>query len=238
MLLFQKRVSESIGWALLVNKCIFISRKRWCDFQDLKPDIKNSSIQFCQAIQLTVTKYYNINHEIIIDKIKSISSWIRITYLDVNCSMIPIIIVVNIIRHLPYIESIRIFPLLPRQIYSLSDNEIENLILDPRNSRLTKMKLRLIIDIEQIFFFIRLIQYVEYLEIECSNDINLELLVKCILLKTGNCVTSKLFSMCLCVGRINDEMMEKLHQIMACKDFVHEYTINRVCDRIYFQWKW
>jgi hypothetical protein len=151
--------------------------------------------------------------------------------------MISIRIVVNIIRHLPYIESIRIFPILPRQIYSLSDNEIENLILDPRNSRLTKMKLRLIIDIEQIFFFIRLIQYVEYLEIECSNDINLELLVDCILLKTGNCVTSKLFSMCLCVGRINDEMMEKLHQIMARKDFVHEYTINRVCDRIYFQWK-
>ena len=164
-------------------------------------------------------------------------SYVQITHLNVDCSRVPIIIVIELIRCLPNMTSLIIIPLTVLQIFRLSDKQIENLVLDSRNNKLIKLKLRLITEIQQALFFIRLARYIEYLEIECSNDIDLEVLVQCILIKTDNHITSQLCSICLCAGRINDEIIKKLHRIMALKDCVYNYSIQHICDRIYLKWK-
>jgi len=223
-----------------IHNFFFFFRKRWFNFYDIIPnqqDTKNSSIQFCQAIQLTITEYFDKNNPIIFGKIKHISSWVRITHLKIDCSKIPMMPFIELLCLLPNNDSLRVVPMAAQKIYSLTEAEIKTFQLETRNNNITKMNIGLVIETIQVIFFVDIFPHIKYLEVNCSNDINLEVLVQCILIKIAKCITPQFCSLCRCAGQINDEIIEKLNQIMARKDFLHEYTINGICDRIYFQWK-
>jgi hypothetical protein len=225
----------------MIKLILIIFRKRWCDFHDIIPthqDTNNSSIQFSQAIQLTVTnRYLDENNQIIMDDIKAISSWTRITRLNIDCCITSIRTFIALISLLPNVDSLKVVPMCVRRQQCLTEPEIETFRLQVMNSNITKMNIDLITEIVQVMFFLDLFPQTKYLQINCANDIDPEILVQCIITKTGNCPTSQLCSLCLCVGQINDEIIEKLHQIFALQNCLHRYTIRRVCDRIYLRWK-
>jgi hypothetical protein len=139
---------------------------------------------------------------------------------------------IELIRLLPNSDSLRVVPMSGREIHSLTETKIERL-----NNNITKINIGLITEIVQVMIFLDLFPHMKYLEVNCANDIDLEILVQSILTKIANCITPQLCSLCLCVGQINDEILEKLHQIMAFQNCLHDYIIKRVCDRIYLQWK-
>lgn len=207
---------------------IFFDRKQWCDFLEVIPH---------SSTQLSVIGSYQKHDQTILDQIKQISSWIRITRLHVDCSKVSMMFFVELIHLLPNVDSLKIIPTTASDIHDLINKEVIKFTPESRNNHITKIHIGLITDIVQVTSFIDLFSHLKYLEMNCANEIDLELLVESITMKIADCITPQLCSLCLCVGQINEEILKKFDQLMTRKIFLHDFTIKHVCDRIYFQWK-
>jgi DNA-binding CsgD family transcriptional regulator len=189
------------------------------------------------AIQLTVPEsYFEKTDRILINKIRPISSWIRITRLNIDCSRVSIPTFIKLLNLLSHVDSVRLSPMDTRQIHHLTETEVEVLHLGTTNNNITKISIGLITEITQATFFVDLFPDMKYLEVYCANDIDLETLIQDIFIKI-NVDLSPLFSLCLCFGKTNDRIVEKLDESIKTKGLLLDYTIARVDDRIHLQWK-
>jgi len=76
-----------------------------------------------------------------------------------------------------------------------------------------------------------------YFEINDINKIDVELFVKNILMKITIKYKHHLRFLCFRVPTVDDKMLQRLEEMINFKKLLVNYTIKRVCDNIYLQWK-
>ena len=91
--------------------------------------------------------------------------------------------------------------------------------------------------IEEIYFLITFCPHMEYLNVECIKDINIELFVRDILNKINNNHHTHLRLLCIYDTKADDKMIKTLEKMIYVKKLLVDYTIKRVLDNIYLQWK-
>ena len=199
----------------------FIFRKTWSEL---------STNELHPVTQLVIKNVSQDQLSIVSETIRTISSSIRITHLDVDCTRISLLMALQLLPLLPDLDSLTIHlsysPTIENESSSLeiSENHLANLTIDFIN------------DIDQVTFIIDFLPQIKCLALNCSNDINPAVLVQAILAKVISGRTPQLNSLCLWLGEVSDELLNNFHRTMSEMNIFSNSAIRRLGDRIYFQW--
>ncbi|CAF1308346.1 unnamed protein product [Rotaria sordida] len=104
-------------------------------------------------------------------------------------------------------------------------------------NQITKVYLKKMIQIEEINFLIELCPQITYLNVGFLNNINTELVVRFVLMKVNIEHNHQLRLLCVHIRAIDNEMIEKLHKMIYFEQLLANYTIKRISDDMYLQWK-
>jgi hypothetical protein len=116
-------------------------------------------------------------------------------------------------------------------------DELAKGILDISDeSKITKMCIEEVYDFEEVDFLICLSYRLNYLQINSLHDINIELLIRKILIRTNDDCNEDLRFLCIGIPTTDDQLIERLKETIDSEGLV-DYTINRIMDKIYLQWR-
>ncbi len=90
---------------------------------------------------------------------------------------------------------------------------------------------------EEIYFLISFCPHMEYLNVECIKDMNVELFVRDILNKINNNHHKHLRLLCIYDTKADDEMIKRLNKMIDDEKLLLNYRIHRELYNIYLQWK-
>ena len=185
--------------------------------------------EFDRSIQLDIEGIPQ-GQPIFSDRIKEISSWIQITRLCIDCTRVPFLSIMEVLPLLPFVDSLIMIPPCPSQIPSSIKQETDCNISELMENHIINVAIELISTVTQVTSVIEYFPQMKSLAINCSYDIDPVFLVRSILSRMID--TPQLCSLCLWLGQIADEIMEKFHQTMTETNL----SITRLGDRISLQW--
>jgi hypothetical protein len=195
------------------------------------------------SIQLTIEGYSTDNwDQSLIDEMKPTFLAVQFTDLNIYCDGIPVDIFIEIIRLLPNLVSLEISSLPLIHVDCLSFEDAEILLLSSITSKITRVKLDQIVELDQIRFLTNLCSRMRYLEVGCKTEKDMENIVGFISMNNTT-VIPYLCSLCLCVPNANDKIAQNLNILIDYERLFHvesafrDYTIRRMCDKIFLEWK-
>ena len=203
----------------------------------------NPHVQSIAHIQLTVERYasntWNLSY---LDNLKPCLLAVQFTYLKINCYEISADLLIEVIRLLSNLQSLRLSSMPLVEVCSLSAETTEMLVLVSITNKITRVKLDKMAEIQQIHFLMSLCPRMQYLELGCTTQHDLESILRTI--STYNVTHAPyLHCLCLCVLNGNEKMIQGLHTIidferlLHSENVFHKYTIRRICDRIFVKWQ-
>ncbi len=129
-------------------------------------------------------------------------------------------------------------PLLPLdKTRGLTDVELRSAYLNRQRSKITKVYIEEINDMEDFNFIGIIYPYMIYLKVKLGNNMDIYL-VWCTILKdiyTNDLCSIR--SLCVYVPAADDQMIENLQQMIKYEQLLIQFTIKRILDNIYLQWK-
>ncbi len=142
---------------------------------------------------------------------------------------------VDILYRLPNIislklQSITLFP-------SFDEEEGENNFSYVSEANIiTKVYFEEVNDIKELDFVLVLCRSVNYLQIDSLHNINIESFVCEILIWINDDSNQDLCLLCVRIPTADDQLIEKLKEIIDSEERLVDYTIKRITDKIYLQW--
>lgn len=88
---------------------------------------------------------------------------------------------------------------------------------------------------EQIHLILYICASIQYLQIDVPNDMDLKMLVRCILIKTTTYI-SHLCSLCLSKPNANEEIVDQLDKMIESDKLLTNYMIKRISNHILLKW--
>jgi len=104
-------------------------------------------------------------------------------------------------------------------------------------SKITKVYLEKMIEIEEVYFLTKLCPRVTYLTLSYINNIDIELFLRDIFSKIDNDCNQYLRSLCFRMSIADDKIIKKLEKMINCEKLLLRCTIKCVLGHIYLQWK-
>ena len=196
-----------------------------------------------QSIQLTIEGYssdtWNPSY---IDNMKLCFLAAQFNHLNIDCDGIPVGMLIEIIRLLPNLNSLEVSSLPIVQSSCLSTEDTEMLLLVSITNKITKVKLNTIDGMEQVNFLMNLCSRMEYFEVGCTTQTDLENIVGSI---SMNNITRIPYLCCLslCIPNMNEKMIQSLDTIINFERLFHvenafrDYVVRHIENRIFLKWK-
>ena len=188
-----------------------------------------SSTPFIPNIQLIIHACpINRRQETIMSDFEPIFLAIPFTHLSINCKDIFIEALVRIIHSLPNLNSLKVswLPVIKSELPSLTSSN---------NNKIKKVTFKKMIDVEQVYFLLKLCVNMQYFQVHLTKYADLEMLVRFILMKISTYVPQLTF-LSLYIPNANESMVHKLHQMIDSEKLLVKYTIKRICNNILFKW--
>ncbi|CAF1093101.1 unnamed protein product [Rotaria sordida] len=212
-------------------------QKRWYEY-DTQNQIINSSGELSKSIRLrldevcpeqwTKTIYLNdyINHVLCLTHIYHLEIRAKIF-----CDKL-----MEILHLLPDVITLKIYSLSILKRENLSKDEIEFLyILLPKN-QIQKISFGNMKDTDELYMLILICSRINHLHIECINYMHAEWLIELILTEIKVVSNSLLRLLCFSIPEANDEMCEKLQEMIDRENLRFDFIIKHVMNKIYLQW--
>jgi hypothetical protein len=155
----------------------------------------------------------------------------QIYHLEICKRKIFIDILIEIINCLPELNSLKIHSL------SLHEEEIDIFCSTKYTNKITKVYFEEINHIKDIYFIMTLCPSMTYLKVNLINNMDIQFYLRNIFKKINHDCIEHLRLLCFRVLAADDEIIKKLDKMIHSKKFIFNYTIKRVCDNIYLQWK-
>ncbi len=119
----------------------------------------------------------------------------------------------------------------------LSNDKTELLSYIIENNRIKKVYLEKFNDIEEIYFLIKLCPRMIYLKVDGINNMDMELFLRNILEKIKQECNEHFRLLCFRIPAVDDQLIRKLDKMISLEKLILDYTIKRVVECIYLQWK-
>jgi len=171
-----------------------------------------------------------------IKNINRIFQIIRITSLNIDLSYSSVDLLIDFINRLPYLNSLSV-SCLPLLELNNSTNKSSKFNSVSNNNNIKKINLEKMIAFEQIQFLIDLCPHIEYLQVGCTSNFNSEMFKRFVLIKNNMKKIVKLYLLCLDISTADEKMIEKFQTMIDLERLISDYSIKRVLNKIYFQWK-
>ncbi|CAF1156051.1 unnamed protein product [Adineta steineri] len=188
-------------------------------------------------IQLTIENYEftEVNWRFI-NKLKCAFKAIHFTHLDIDNNSMSINMLLDILRLLPNIESLKLSSIPILQLESLSIEDTENHLSVSAINKITKVKLGQVTEEEEIQFFISLCPHMQYLEVDCMLDTDVPLLMKFISMNRITHIPNLCY-LCFIIPMADENMVRTLAKTIDFRAIIGSYTIQRRGDKISVYWK-
>lgn len=180
-------------------------------------------------------EYSKEHFHLLKSNIDYISNLNEVSHLEISEVFINVLI--KIIDLLPKLDSLKISSLSLIQLKCIFINERELVNLIPNKNQITKVYLEKMNNIEEVYFLLELCPRMIYLRIDSINNIDIELFVRLILLKIQINCHHQLRLLCFSIPAADDGMIKMLQTMIDFEKILLDYTIKRIQDYIYLQWK-
>jgi hypothetical protein len=201
----------------------------------------DSSIQFGQPTQLTFMSSFSAElNQSFIDKIRPIVAGVQFTDLNIYRSYMSIGMFIDLIGLLPNLDSLILSSLSLLQRTYLSSRDRKMIRLVSNKIKITKVKFEWRnqdqeAELAHIHFLIDLCPCMRYIEVKFQNGVDLNFLVRFILIKRIRYI-SHLCSLCILTVKANDEIVQNLQTMIDLEQLLDDYTIKRIDNQIYLRW--
>jgi hypothetical protein len=139
-----------------------------------------------------------------------------------------------ILSQLTQLVSLKIHSLLTEEL----PDQLAKGILDISDiSKITKICLEEVHDVEEVHSLMSLSYGLNYLQINSLHDVDIELLIREIFMRTNEGCNEDLRFLCIRIPTADDQLIEKLQETIDGKRWLVDYTIERIVDNIYFRWR-
>jgi hypothetical protein len=166
-----------------------------------------------------------------------ISTVTHFSHLEFQREEVDFSTLINITYGLPELDSLKIHSLSLSSLQEyLSTEKIIRRFISNKN-QITKVCLENLIEIEEVYFLIKLCPRINYLQINCIKNMNVELVVLDILTKINNDNNQNLRTLCFYLPTADNQIVQKLEQIINSNKLLRRYTIKRELGYIYLQWE-
>lgn len=136
---------------------------------------------------------------------------------------------------MPYLDSLNILSLLNRRVLSNDDDQLHHCLIT--NNRIKKIYLKKLNNIEELDMIMKFSPRMIYLKIDEINNMVMELFLRRIFKKIQDESNEYLRLICLRIPCVGEQVIEKFHQMIRSENLLFNYTIKRILDNIYLQWK-
>ena len=159
----------------------------------------------------------------------------QLTCLHVDFSGIFAGILIDFIQHLPHLHSLVVKSLGSMRKRHLSLETTRTLRFISQRKSITKVRLIDVDCLSAIQFLIDLCSGMQYLQIDNTNDLDLECFVRFILMKNIKYLPS-LVSLSFGCPKSNIDLLTKLAKMIAFEQLRRDYTIEQIDEKIYLRW--
>jgi hypothetical protein len=121
------------------------------------------------------------------------------------------------------------------RILSIEENDVVHSILN--GSKITKIYLGKINYTDEIFVLMKFFPNMVYLHVNYIHITDIESCLRSILEEIHHECHKHLRSLCFRVPAIDDQMIQTLEKMMNNEKLLINYTIKRIDEHIYLQWK-
>jgi hypothetical protein len=203
-------------------------------YPNTRQETENASMQFSPSHALSITDHdYTKWCPSFINLLNSILCPVRFTSLNISCSLMTASMLFKIIRWLPNLDSLRVESLSLQQLKNLSDEDAEIFRLISTSNKITKVGQQMKMELTE--FLLALCPRIEHLEVACIMNTEFERFVRFILMETFTHIPY-LHSLRFLVVEANDEMIQKLQNMIDSEKLLSNYLIKRSDDHISLQW--
>ncbi|CAF2840285.1 unnamed protein product, partial [Rotaria sp. Silwood2] len=220
-------------------------QETWIDFQEylnvnqnLKNNINDSSNPYFSLVEISVVgTFLTENDESLINKINPILIMTQITYLNIECNQMTVIMLIKILHTLTNLNSIRLSnsPLCKKMDLNIRDIIIFNAFL--KFNKISKITLQNVTKQDQIECIFKYFPRIKFFGLERVRDTNLKSIIRYILWNIEDNYISHSMTICVFCDDAKFNKVEKLYRMIDSKNLLKNYTIHRQYDRFYIQWK-
>jgi hypothetical protein len=220
-----------------VNMDIFLNHSTTHSITSQQQNIDKSSTEFIPTIQLNISSgFIHKIDEQFIDKVKPILYAVQFTHLNINVKEISTEILVQIVKLLPNLDSLKVSSLKIIQPVCSNIDLTDIHLLSSMSNKITKVCLENTNDMEQVDFLFYLCLGVQHLQVHVLEDMDLDMFLSSIFIKAHTSVPW-LKSLCLRVTHINDDIIPHIQDIIKAKSLFSNYMIKRSGNHIFLKWR-
>jgi hypothetical protein len=189
-------------------------------------------MQFSSSIELSIANYSAVLWEpSLLDTLRPVLFGIEFKSLNLFWSGMSYCTLAKLLNLLPNLDSLKVSSSLLVEGNSFPLHDAENLCI---HNKITKVWQWM--EFVQLQFFVKTFPCMEYFEVNGIKDIDLEMAVRFILMKTVTHILH-LHSLRLCVYNANDRMIDKLQNMINSEKLLSSYMIKRLENVISLQWR-
>jgi hypothetical protein len=123
------------------------------------------------------------------------------------------------------------------QVKDSDTEEIIDLPSTTSTNQITKVYLEKMFAIEEVYSLIKLCPYISYLKIDSFDNMKIDMFIRNIFKKIKRESNQYLRLLCLNAPANDDPMIKTLEKMKKDKKLLNDYTINRIDNYIFLQWK-
>jgi hypothetical protein len=222
---------------VIINLSFFFSRKRWCDSYKYSDD-DDYSIHLPQSAELILTGTCSTEeYRLFIYDHSHLFNTMPLSRLNIDNYELSVGLLVKLLYDLPNIISLRISS-FPTDIYkTVCSKGTKDFDFVSNNNNITKVCLEQMDELKVMqFVFLNLWRRVICLEMTCTKDVSIEMVIRIIFKNYTKCIPHLRF-LCLGVTNVNDKMVEQLQTVIDLQQSLINYIIKHRNNKLYFQWK-
>lgn len=166
----------------------------------------------------------------------TIFSLLNITCLSIDCSKVPLLICVKLLRLLPNLHSLKISSLCSTEAKRLSTEKSKILQSIAFNNKIINVHLDELLDFGQIQFLVTLCPSMELFRTSFRNLIDLQLFLQWIFTKQSTNLFPRLDKLILSILHATNQIVDNLVNLIEFQKLLFNYRIQRLGDQISLSW--
>ncbi|CAF1279291.1 unnamed protein product [Adineta steineri] len=203
-------------------------KKRWYEY----------CIEHSKSAQLTIKCVYPDElPDILLNQIKRVLNFTQIYHLNID-QKISTESLMQIIHLLPDLISLKISALFYYEsILQFGDHEFPTTSALEHASNIKYVCLEMTFTMDDISFLMSFCPHMEYLNVECIENMNIQSFLREILNKINQNHHKYLHELCIYIITADEQMIKQLKQMIDDDKLLLNYTIHRQLYNIYLKWK-
>jgi hypothetical protein len=195
-------------------------------------------MEFSKSIRLSLSYIpCDESFELITRDIKTILGVTQIHHLEISHKETLVDILMQIINALPQVTTMKIHSLFLDQVKDSDTEEIIDLPSTTSTNQITKVYLEKMFAIEEVYSLMKLCPYMSYRKIDSFDNMKIDVFIRNIFKKIKRESNQYLRLLCLNAPANDDPMIKTLEKMKKDKKLLNDYTINRIDNYIFLQWK-